>query len=69
MDELEKLDEQRRIVVMGIYDEKRRKKQLYNAHVKTIQFQKGDLVLLYNLKKHELKLKTRDLGTFIIKMN
>jgi len=34
--------------------------------VKTNRFQKGDLVLLYTLKKHKCKLKRRGLGPFVV---
>ena len=57
IDDLEKLDEDRRIAVLGIYAEKRRMKSWHDTHVKTGRFKTGDLVLLYTLKKLKQKLK------------
>ena len=51
---------------MGIYAEKRRQKRWHDTHVKTGRFRKGDLVLLYTLKKNKRKLKMRGLGPFVI---
>ena len=66
LEDLEKLDEDRRLAVMGIYAKKRRQKRWHDQHVKTGRFRKGDLVLLYTLKKLKRKLKMRDLGPFVI---
>ena len=55
--ELERLGERRRTAVMGIYAEKRRQKQWYDSNVRTKEFQKGDLVLVYTLKKHKSEIK------------
>ena len=51
---------------MGIYAEKRCQKRWHDTHVKTGPFRKGDLVLLYTLKKNKRKLKMRGLGPFVI---
>ena len=60
IDDLEKLDEDRQIA------EKRCMKNWHDTHVKTGQFKKGDLVLLYTLEKLKRKLKMRGLGPFVI---
>lgn len=57
IDDLEKLDETCLLAFMGINAEKRRQKQWFGQHVKVGKFKKGDLVLLYTLKKHKCKLK------------
>ena len=64
--ELEKLDEDRRIAVMGIYAGKCRQKRWHDTNVKTGRFKKGYLFLLYTLKKLKWKLKMRGLGPFVI---
>ena len=64
MEELESLGECRRTAVMGIYAKKRRQKYWYNSKVRTKEFQKGDLVLVF--KKHKCKLKMRRLGPYVI---
>ena len=51
---------------MGIYADKRRQKHWYDNKVRTKQFRKGDLVLVYTLKKHKRKLKMRGLGPYVI---
>ena len=51
---------------MGIYAEKHRQKQWYDSKVCTKEFQKGDLVLVFTLKKHKRKLKMRGLGPYVI---
>ena len=66
IDDLERLDEDRRIAVLGIYAEKHRMKNWHDTHVKTGRFKKGDLVLLYTLKKLKRKLKMQGLGPFVI---
>lgn len=66
IEELELLDEVRLKAVAGIYAQKRRQKQFYDAHVKNKHFNKGDLVLVYTLKQHAKKLKKRGLGPFVI---
>ena len=66
IDELEKLDEDRLLALVGIYAEKRRQKKWHDSNVKTGRFCEGDLVLLYTLKKHKRKLKMRGLGPFVI---
>ena len=66
IDDLEQLDEDRRIAALGIYAEKRRMKNLHDTHVKTGRFKKGDLVILYTLKKLKRKLKMQCLGPFVI---
>lgn len=54
---LERLDEDRRVAILGIYAKKRRMKKWHDTHEKTRQFNKGDLVLLYTLKNLKRKLK------------
>ena len=66
IDHLEQLDEDRLLVVAGIYTEKRRQKCWHDKNVRTKEFHKGDLVLLYTLKKQKRKLKMRGLGPFVI---
>ena len=66
IDDLERLDEDRQITVLGIYAEKRRMKNWHDTHVKMGRFKKGDLVLLYTLKKLKRKLKMQGLGPFVI---
>ena len=63
---MERLGERRRTAVMGIYVEKRRQKHWYDSKVRTKEFQKGDLVLVFTLKKHKRKLKMRGLGSYVI---
>ena len=53
LDALEKLEEDKLKVVVGMYVEKRRKKQWYDTKVQRKHFQIGDLVLLYTLKKNK----------------
>ena len=60
------MDEDRRIAVLGIYAKKRRMKSWHDTHVKSGRFKKGDLVLLYTLKKLKRKLKMQGLGPFVI---
>ena len=66
VEELERLGERRRTTVMGIYAKKRRQKHWYDSKVCTKEFQKGDLVLVFTLKKHKRKLKMRGLGPYVI---
>ena len=66
VDQLERLDETRLLAVIGLYAEKRRRKHWHDQFVKTGRFRKGDLVLLYTLKKNKRKLKMRGLGPFVI---
>ena len=66
VDELEKLDETRLLAIVGMYAEKCRRKHWHDQNIKTNRFQKGDLVLLYTLKKHKRKLKKRGLGPFVV---
>ena len=63
VDELEKLDETRLLAIAGMYA---RRKHWHDQNIKTNRFQKGDLVLLYTLKKHKRKLKKRGLGPFVV---
>ena len=63
---MERLGERRRMVVMGIYAEKWQQKHWYNSKVRTQEFQKGDLVLVFTLKKHTRKLKIWGLGPYVI---
>lgn len=64
--ELEQLDEFRLQSIAGMYAQKRRMKKFHDAHIISKDFQKGDLVLVYSLKKHTLKLKKRGIGPFVI---
>ena len=43
-----------------------RQKYWYDSKVRTKEFQKGDLVLVFTLKKHKRKLKMRGLGPYVI---
>ena len=54
------------MAVAGICAEKRRQKRWHDKNVCTKEFHKGDLVLLYTLKKQKRKLKMRGLGPFVI---
>ena len=62
IDELEALDESRPLALVGMYAEKRRRKQWFDKNLKDRNFAVGDLVLLYTLKKNRRKLKKRGLG-------
>ena len=66
IDELDQLDETRNRVVIGIYAEKRRQKRWHDMNLRTNQFHKGSLVLVYTLKQHKKKLKPRGLGPYVI---
>ena len=63
---MEKLDETRLQAIAGMYAEKRRQKRWHDKNVRSKEFQHGDLVLLYTLKKQKRKLKMRGLGPFVI---
>ena len=49
-----------------MYAEKRRQKRWHDKNLRTQEFHKGTLVLLYTLKKNKQKLKMRGLGPFVI---
>lgn len=66
IEQLEQLDETRLLAIVGMYAEKRRRKYWHDQYVKTNRFRKGDLVLLYTLKKHKRKLKQRGLGPYVV---
>lgn len=66
IEELERLDESRLLALVGMYTEKRRRKQWFDKNLKDKHFAVGDLVLLYTLKKHKRKLKKRGLGPYVI---
>ena len=66
IEHLEKLDESRLQAIAGMYAEKRRQKRWHDKNVHSKEFQHGDLVLLYTLKKQKRKLKMRGLGPFVI---
>ena len=66
LDDLEKLDEFRLRAVAGMYAQKRRQKKFHYAHIVNKDFQIGDLVLAYTLKKHTSKLKKRGMGPYVI---
>lgn len=64
--DLEQLDETRQQAVAGMYAEKRRQKRWHDKNLRTQEFHKGTLVLLYTLKKNKRKLKMQGLGLFVI---
>ena len=66
VEQLEQLDEVRLLAVVGMYAEKKRRKHWHDQYVKTKRFCRGDLVLLYTLKKHKRKLKLQGLGPFVV---
>ena len=67
IDELELLGETRARAVLGMYVEKRRQKRWqHDNNLRTKEFHKGTLVLVYTLKQHKRKLKLRGLGPFVI---
>ena len=66
VEELERLGERRQTAIMGIYAENHRQKEWYDSKVHTKEFQKGDLVLVFTLKKHAQKLKMRGLEPYVI---
>ena len=66
IDELELLGETRARAVLGMYVEKRRQKRWHDTNLRTKEFHKGTLVLVYTLKQHKRKLKLRGLGPFVI---
>ena len=49
-----------------MYAEKKQRKHWHDQYVKTNRFCRGDLVLLYTLKKHKIKLKLQGLGPFVV---
>ena len=49
-----------------MYAEKRHRKHWHDQNIKIEHFKKGDLVLLYTLKKYKQKLKKHGLGPFVI---
>ena len=58
--DLEKLDETRLKAIEGMYAEKRHQKRWHDCNLRTKEFHKGTLVLVYTLKQHKRKLKLRD---------
>ena len=66
VEQLEKLDETQLLAFVGMYVEKRRRKQWFDKNLKERNFAVGDLVLLYTLKKNKRKLKKRGLGPYVI---
>ena len=66
MEHLEKLDETRLQAIAGLYAEKQRQKRWHDKNMRSKEFQPGDLVILYTLKKQKHKLKMPRLGPFII---
>ena len=66
MEHLEKLDEARLLVVLGMFIEKHRHKYSHDQNVRTNRSIKGDLDLVYTLKKHKRKLMMRRLGPYVI---
>ena len=62
IEELEILDETRLKAVEGMYAEKRCQKRWHDRNLRTKEFHKGTLVLVYTLKQHKRKLKLRGLG-------
>ena len=63
---MEALDESRLLALVGMYAEKRRRKQWFDKNLKDKNFAVGDLVLLYTLKKNKRKLKKQGLGPYVI---
>ena len=49
-----------------MYAEKRHQKRWHDRNLRTKEFHKGILVLVYTLKQHKRKLKLRGLGPFVI---
>ena len=49
-----------------MYAEKKRQKHWYDQNIRTKEFTKGDLVLVYTLKKQKQKLKIHGLGLYVI---
>lgn len=66
IDELEQLDETRLKVVIAMYAEKRRQKRWHDENLRTKEFHKGTLVLVYTLKQKKQKLKLRGMGPYVI---
>ena len=66
MEQLEKLDEKQLLAFVGMYAEKRQRKQWFDTNLKEQNFAVGDLVLLYTLKKNKRKLMKRGLGPYVI---
>ena len=66
IEELEQLDETRLKAVEGMYAKKRRQKRWHDRNLRTKEFHKGTLVLVYTLKQHKRKLKLRGLVPFVI---
>ena len=60
------MDETRLKAVKGMYAKKRRQKRWHVHNLRTKEFHKGTLVLVYTLKQHKRKLKLRGLGPFVI---
>ena len=66
LEELEKLDETRLVVVAGMYALKRRQKQFHDHHILTKEFRVGDLVLVFTLKEFKAKFTKRGQGPYVI---
>ena len=66
IEDLEQLDETCLRAVEGMYFEKHRQKRWHDHNLRTKEFHKGTLVLVYTLTKHKCKLKIRGLGLFVI---
>ena len=49
-----------------MYAKKKCQKHWYDQNIRTKEFTKGDLVLVYTLKKQKQKLKMRGLGPYVI---
>ena len=58
VNDLEKLDEIQLLAIAGMYTEKCHRKHWHDQNIKTKCFKKGDLVLLYTLKKHKWNFKS-----------
>ena len=66
IEDLEKLYETRLKAVEGMYAEKRHQKRWHDCNLRTKEFHKETLVLVYTLKQHKHKLKLRGLGPYVI---
>lgn len=66
VEQLERLDETKLHAVAAMYAKKRHQKCWHDNNIRSKEFQLGDLVLLYTLKKQKRKLKMQGLGPFVI---
>ena len=66
IDDLEKLDETRLMVVGHMYAQKRQQKQHHDLVLKPKELRKRDLILVYTLKPHVGKFKKRGFGECVV---